>query len=176
MPCVPRKYSSIRKITAKISAQKKKPTKPRSSPLKSRPSSVFARFTFVRSFGRRSHSSPARVTDAAVHFSIASRRLSITSTHGLPARHLQEDLLQVCTAGSRPGSQLVHRPERDDLAVVDDRDAVTQRLRDLERVRGQEDRAAVPDERRGTDPSAAAPSADRARPSARRPQSARADE
>ncbi len=58
MPWVPRKYSSIRKMTTKMNDQKNSPTKASTPHLKRCPSSLLVRWSFDRIFGRSSQRIP----------------------------------------------------------------------------------------------------------------------
>src|SRR5688572_28458087 len=141
---------SIRKITAKMSDQKKKSTKPSSSPLKRRPSSVRARLSLVRSLGLSSQNRPAlRAATSLTARSPADRPTQALDGvgHRFVAGDLAEDLLEVRPSGVGLSPELVHRPERDERALVDDRDAVAHILGDFYCVRREEDRASVRHER-----------------------------
>ena len=60
IPCVPLKYSNIRKITRNVNVQKKIPTNASRSALNARDSSVRARLSLERSLGLTSQSTPGR--------------------------------------------------------------------------------------------------------------------
>ena len=60
IPCVPLKYSNIRKITRNVNVQKKRPTNPSRNALNTRDSSVRALLSLERNFGLTSQSTPGR--------------------------------------------------------------------------------------------------------------------
>src|SRR6266704_2787982 len=66
--------------------------------------------------------------------------------HLRAAGELQEELFQAGVAGAVLASQIVHGSFRDDLAVLDDGDALAHRLRHLQTVRAHEHGAAAADE------------------------------
>src|SRR6266550_3767943 len=144
---MPRKYFSSRYSNPKTNTQKIAPI---STNRISRPER-FSVFPSGRAFAEMNFGDSTCINPGDGGGSVATgvtgtataRSLGIQDLHCFArrplTRELEEDVLQ-SPAARRQGAQVVDRSHRADLALLDDRDPVAQRLRDFECVRRHHDR------------------------------------